>query len=288
MSLVLSGGGARALAQIGVIEELEKQGYEIASVAGTSMGAVVGAVFALGKMEEFKNWMYGLDRMKVFNLIDFTFSTQGLIKGDKVLNKMKEFISDENIEDLEIPFAAVAVDLLSKKEVVFTSGSIYEAIRATIAIPTVLTPVKTDKQLLVDGGILNNIPISHAKRNPNDVLVVVNVSANIAVVHPKVSQKEQNHNESVYLKKIKAFSIHLQEINPLNNEDKMGYFDLMNNTIDLMTSRIAEMVMEKQPPDMLIEMSRDSCSTFDFYRAEEMVEAGRLAAVKSIEALKRP
>ena len=100
VSLVLSGGGARGLAHIGVIEELERRGYEIVSVTGTSMGAVVGAVYAMGKLKEFKEWLYSLDKMKVFRLMDFTLSKQGLLKGDKVLNRMKEFVEDRNIEDL--------------------------------------------------------------------------------------------------------------------------------------------------------------------------------------------
>jgi NTE family protein len=161
VSLVLSGGGARGIAHIGVIEELEKQGFEIASISGTSMGAVVGGVYALGKMEEYKNWLYTLDKIKIFSLIDFSFSTQGLVKGDKLLNTVKAFIPDANIEDLSIPYAAIAADIINKKEVVFTKGSLFDAIRASMAIPTVFTPVKTEHGLLIDGGIINNMPINH-------------------------------------------------------------------------------------------------------------------------------
>lgn len=146
-ALVLSGGGARGISHIGVIEELEKQGFEISSVSGASMGALVGGVHASGKLVELKNWLYDLDKMKVFSLVDFTLSAQGLVKGDRVLNKMKEFVADVNIEDLRIPYAAVAADIVNAKEVVFTNGSIYEAIRASIAIPTVLTPVKNRRRI---------------------------------------------------------------------------------------------------------------------------------------------
>ena len=205
VALVLSGGGARGLAHIGVIEELEKHDFEIVSITGASMGAVVGGVYALGKLEAFKKWMFTLDRMKVFNLVDFTFSSQGLIKGDKVFKRMKEFIADENIENLKIPFAAVAVDLINKKEVVFNQGSMYEALRASVAIPTVLTPVKTENELLVDGGVLNNIPIQHIKRTSNDLLVVVDVNAAIPFEKPFASKKDDDHKQSVYLKKIKDF-----------------------------------------------------------------------------------
>src|SRR5476651_40908 len=170
ISLVLSGGGARGIAHIGVIEELERQGFNIASVAGTSMGAVVGGVYALGQMDAYKTWLYTLDKLKVFGLIDFSFSAQGMVKGDKLFNTIKAFINDANIEDLNMPYAAVAADIINKKEVVFTQGSIYDAIRASIAIPTVFTPVKYADGLLVDGGIINNLPIEHVKRHPGDIL----------------------------------------------------------------------------------------------------------------------
>ena len=144
VALVLSGGGARGIAHIGVIEALEEQEFEISSVAGTSMGALIGGIYALGKLEVYKDWLCTLDKMKVFALIDFTLSGQGFIKGDKVFHKMRELIADANIEDLKIPYTAVAADILNKKEVVFTKGSVLDAIRASIAIPTVFTPVKLE------------------------------------------------------------------------------------------------------------------------------------------------
>ena len=286
VSLVLSGGGARGIAHIGVIEELEKQGFDIFSVSGASMGALVGGVYALGKMEEYKQWLFTLDKMKIFRLVDFTLSSQGLVKGDKILNRMKEFTSDANIEDLKIYYAAVASDIMNKKEVVFTNGSIYDAIRASIAFPTVFTPVKTEKGLLVDGGVINNMPISHAKRISNDILVAVNVNANIPVYKPAISKKERDANQSVYQKKIKDFYRHLRKDIPLNHDEKLGYFDLINKTINLMTYRITQMSLENYSPDIVVNVSRDSCSMYDFYKAEEMVEIGRHAAVESLKEYK--
>lgn len=264
ISLVLSGGGARGIAHIGVIEELEKQGYEIFSISGTSIGALIGGVYALGKMEEFKNWLYTLDKAKVFNLIDFTLSKQGLIKGDKVLNKMKDFIPDSNIEDLKISYCAIAADILNKEEVVFTSGSLYDAIRASIAIPTVITPVTVDGRILVDGGILNNIPINHAKRMKNDMLIVVDVNANIPVYKPIIQKKENGEKQSIYLKKIKDFYNQLRENNHINHTGKIGYFELVNRTISLMTYHMSQLSLERYSQDILINISRDSCGIFDF------------------------
>lgn len=278
VSLVLSGGGARGIAHIGVIEELELQGYTITSIAGTSMGALVGGVYAVGKLPELKKWLYTLDKLKVFNLIDLTISGQGFIKGDKVFKKMREFIQDQNIEDLAIPYAVVAVDILENKEVIFTKGSIYDAIRASVAIPTVITPVKKGKKLLIDGGVLNNMPINHVTRTPGDLLIAVDVNADIKVVQPQVSEEEKKSMVDKYHKMIVNFYKQLQGDSREEKEKSLGYFDLINKVIGLMTHRIAMQNMEKNPPDILIRTSRHACTTFDFYMADQLVEMGRAAA----------
>ena len=280
VALVLSGGGARGIAHIGVIEELEKQGYEIVSISGTSMGALVGAVYALGKMEEFKNWICTMDKLDTYKFIDFSFSSQGLVKGDKVLKKMKEFIPDRNIEDLEINYSATATDITNKEEVVFTKGSIYEAVRASVAIPTVFTPVKMGNSLLVDGGVMNPVPINHVKRTKGDILIVVHVNAEVPVFKPPITIDEENKRQSKYQKNIDAFQ---NEFNSKTKNEKLGYFKLINKTIGLLTYQISKMTIEKYPPDILINVSRESCNIFDFYKAEELVEIGRHAAINSLK-----
>lgn len=291
VTLVLSGGGARGIAHIGVIEELERRGYEIASVTGTSMGAVVGGVYADDAMTPFKDWLLTLDKLKVFRMVDFTLSRTGLVKGDRVFNKMRDFITDKPIEQLRIPYAAVAVDLISKKEVVFREGSLFDAIRASISIPSVLTPVKTKDRLLVDGGVLNNIPISHAPRSPGDILVVVNVNASIPVRKPEISQEESDLQKRAYQKKIDEFQAYVQKIRHhhpdertvQSHEENMGYFNLIDKTISLMTDHMAKLIMKEYKPDLLIEVSHDTCGTFDFYKAGELVEMGREATRECID-----
>lgn len=279
VALVLSGGGARGIAHIGVIEELEAQGYEITSIAGTSMGAMVGGVYALGKMEEFKQWGCSLDKRKVFALVDFTLSKQGLIKGDRVLKKMRDFIPDTLIEELSLPYAAVAVDLINKKEVVFREGSLYHAIRASIAIPSVLTPVKGEHRLLVDGGVLNNIPMNHVQRREGDLLVAVNVNADVPLHKPAIPDKEASKKHSLYQDKIKDFYKDLLKRHPHEDADaNLGYFSLLTRTIDLMTMQMSELALQRCHPDIVVEISHESCSIFDFYKAEEMVETGRQVA----------
>ena len=181
VALALAGGGARGVAHIGAIEELERRGYEIAAVAGTSMGALVGGMYAAGHLEEFKEWMCSLDRYKVFGLVDFTFSAEGLVKGSRVIDAMKELIPDMRIEQMRLPFTAVSADLLTGREVVIERGGLYDAIRASIAIPSVFRPVHRDGMVLTDGGIVNPMPVNRVRREAGDLLVAVDVCAPFAV-----------------------------------------------------------------------------------------------------------
>jgi len=283
IALVLSGGGARGIAHIGVIEELERQGFEITSIAGTSMGALVGGIYATGKMEEYKNWIYTLDKLDIFKLLDFTFSSHGLIKGDKVLNKMKSFIPAKNIEDFDIDFTCVATDIVNDKEYVFESGDIFEAVRASVSIPTVFVPVKKGNSILVDGGVTNNIPIKHVTRHKNDLLVVVHVNADVPVYKPLLSKKEQKIKKENYLFKLKKFENHLNKILSKKSHQNLGYFNLINKSIGLMSNQLSSLILKEYNPDILINISRKTCGIFDFYKLEELVKIGRHIALKNIE-----
>ncbi len=160
ISLVLGSGGARGYAHIGVIEELLKHDYEIKSISGSSMGALIGALYACGKLGEYKEWVLGLDLFDVASLIDLSFARTGIIQGDKVFKEIEKMIGDVMIEDLPISYTAVATDLIKQKEVWFQKGSLLDAVRASIAIPTVFTPKKIGNRHLIDGGVLNPFPIA--------------------------------------------------------------------------------------------------------------------------------
>ena len=286
ISLVLSGGAARGLAHIGVIEELEKQGFEIKSIAGNSMGAYIAAMYAMDKLQEYKEWILTLDKLDVFKLIDFTFSSQGLIKGDRVFNKMKTFFPDKNIEDLKIPYVAVAADITNMKEVVFTEGSIYDAVRASVSIPTIFTPVKKGNVILVDGGVVNPIPINRVKRIKGDILIASYVNANIPYDKPAIDNKNEKRKNSVYKQKINEFRKKLDEILPKSSKKHLNYFTLINKSTGLLTHHLSLMNIEKYKPDMLINISHHSAGIFDFFKAEELIETGRQAARKSINDYK--
>jgi len=283
VTLVLSGGGARGFAHIGAIEELESRGYTINSIAGTSMGALVGGVYAVGKMNEYKEWVYNLDKQKIFKLLDFSFSNQGLIKGDKVLKTMKEFIPDANIEDLKIKYTATAFDLAQNKEIVFDKGSLYNAIRASISIPTVFTPIIKGDSVLVDGGVVNNIPIKNAIRTKNDILIAVYVNADVPTHHISISNKRKR--QDLYIQRMNEFRKKLYNSVPRDQSKKLHYFTLLNDTIAVMTNHLASTILKEYPPDILVEISRNSCGTYDFYKAEELVETGKYALQEKLDSI---
>lgn len=283
IALVLSGGAARGIAHIGVIEVLLERGYQITSVAGTSMGSVVGGVYASGKLDEFKEWICELDMVKAMMLIDFTVSRQGMIKGDKIFRKVQDFIPDVRIEEMEIPFAAVAAELTTREEVVFRSGSLYDAIRASVSIPTILTPVKTDEGLLIDGGVLNNLPVNVVERTKKDKLFAVDVNANIDLELPPDMQEVDRDELTKYQKRKKDFANYLQKLNPLNREDKMHYFDLITDTIELMTGTIEGFRLKDEKVDLLIQISRHSSNLYDFFKAEELIAIGRHVTARTLD-----
>jgi len=249
INLVLSGGGARGIAHIGVIEELENQGYIIKSISGTSMGALVGAVYASGKLTAFKNWLFTLSKMDVFKMMDFTLSKQGFIKGDKIFDKMSEFISDSTIESLALPLVISATNITTNTEVIFKTGNLFEAVRASISIPTVFTPVKKGNDILIDGGVINNLPISNIQRFDDDLLVVVDVNR---------TQADENE------------------------KSKLGFLDIMNKSLLLLMERVTELSIEKYKPDLIINVSGESAKILDFHKAKYMVSLGKESVLSTI------
>ncbi len=283
VALVLGSGGARGTAHIGVIRELISQGYEITSISGSSMGALVGGVYAAGKLDEYEEWLCNLDRMDVFNLVDFTLSTNGIIKADKVLKEIKTFIPDQKIEDLPIPFTAIATDIRNKKEKVFSSGNLWEAIRASVSIPLVLTPTKINNLHFVDGGVLNPVPVNHVKRVQGDLLIAVNVNAQIPMHISGETEKKPNYIDQLKNGRLKGFREKLAQLIPVNKKDSIGYFQLMTDTTSLMLSQISKLTLELNPPDLVIDISRQTCGTFDFHKAKEVVEIGKIVTSECIE-----
>lgn len=266
VALVLGSGGARGIAHIGVIRELINNGYTISSISGTSMGALIGGVYAAGKLNEFEAWLTKLNKKDVFNLMDFTLSKNGILKANKVLLEIQKFIPDQQIENLPINYAAVAADLKQNKEMVITQGSLFEAIRASIAIPMVLTPSKQNGNFMVDGGILNPVPTNRVFRKVNDILVAVNVTASI----PTLETENLNQN---FIEKLLHFKLSNQKSEKGN--DNFGYINLAGKATHIMMAQITKLTLDLSPPDILVEISSDTCGTFEFYKSTELIEMGR-------------
>ncbi len=274
VALALAGGGARGVAHIGAIEELERRGYEIAAVAGTSMGALVGGMYAAGHLEEFKEWMCSLDRYKVFGLVDFTFSAEGLVKGSRVIDAMKELIPDMRIEQMRLPFTAVSADLLTGREVVIERGGLYDAIRASIAIPSVFRPVHRDGMVLTDGGIVNPMPVNRVRREAGDLLVAVDVCAPFAV---EGSGAVGGSVPAAGVNAIGAGRAALRKLPSLN------YYKLITASTEIMTQHLTRLMCRLYRPDVLVELPADRFGLFEFYRSCEIAEAGAAAARQALD-----
>lgn len=286
--LVLGSGGARGIAHIGVIEMLEQGGYEIASVTGCSMGAVVGGMYCAGYLPAYKNWLLTLTKSKVFGLLDFTLAKQGFVKGEKILSRLQEFTGEQQIEKMKIPFTAVATDMLNKKEVYFNSGNLYKALRASIGIPGVFTPVIQEEALLVDGGVLNPLPLNLVRKNKNELIIAVNLNGHSPVLpaeqtSTKEDQELSQHPNS-WLGKI--FNSSKKADTPPSALSGFSVFDLLNTSYDFTQDKLTELMIRFYPPDVLIEIPRNTCSVFEFHRANELIERGKQAykdALKKIE-----
>ncbi|MCB1880995.1 MAG: patatin-like phospholipase family protein [Gammaproteobacteria bacterium] len=286
VSLVLGSGGARGLAHIGIIQWLEERGYEIESIAGSSMGALVGGIHAIGELDAYTHWVKALRQIDVLRLLDFSFQKSGLIKGDRVISVLKELTGDRNIEELPISFTAVATNVNDQREVWLNHGSLFDAIRASIAIPTIFTPVKYRGKILVDGGLINPIPIAPTLKDKTDLTVAVDLSAGPdprctrAVQESTGSELEDNS----YRRRISQFVDSLQQRLVRSHDDEMGVFDVITNAMETMQNTIARFKLASYSPDITISIPRNSCAFYEFYRAEEMIELGHCHAEKVMGA----
>jgi NTE family protein len=312
-ALALGSGGARGYAHIGVIGELEDQGFEIVGIAGTSMGALVGGLYAAGKLGEYTEWARSLTQREVIRLLDPTLRGPGVLRAEKVFAKVSELTGDLAIEDLAIPFTAVATDLTSRKEVWFQRGRLDSAIRASVAIPGLVTPVVMDGKLLVDGGIMNPVPVAATASMPADLTIAVSLTEEILSGGWHAPTREQPATEpgedpsdtaagrnrelgrvlTTWLESIRgrfADDVASTDAAAGTLETVPGNLrtrDVLDLAIDTLRNVVANFRLAGYPPDLLITIPRDACGTMDFHRADELIELGReraraaLATVRS-------
>ena len=277
VALALSSGGARGLAHIGAIEELEAQGYHISSIAGCSMGALIGGVYAAGKLNEFREWMKTIDRKKMLGLIDFSLSLNHIVKGTRIIEAIMEFVPDVNIEDLPIPYCAVATDLKAGREVMFRKGSLFKAIRASISLPSFYEPVKRNDMILIDGGIINPLPLNRVKRQAGDILVGVDVSG-----HDYKAQWDELQRLTAIQKHDKSLKSKILDMLIPDNIE-FNYYTVLSRASSLMIRQNSILMAKLTNPDILVDIQMNRYGTFDFDKSEKLIAIGRQKTFQAID-----
>lgn len=321
VALVLSSGGPRGLAYIGAIEELLARGYRVHSVAGTSMGSLVGGVFAAGGLTEFKEWITTLDGWKVFSLMDLSFSKNHFVKGDKVMDAIKEIVPDVDIESLAISYRAVATDLCTGEEVVFSSGKLFEAIRASISIPSLFRPVQYGMSMLIDGCMTNCLPINRVERKAGDILVAFDTNnMEPAAIRPallrertevaaeeafyQLSREEaadiisdfRSQTEVGVIERLRSAGLRavelmgriraFREVAQSRTETDFGdtYMSIIDRSFSIMNHHQTERMLESHKPDVLVRMAFDAYGDIaDYAKAAEISEIGRELMAASLD-----
>lgn len=278
VALVLSSGGARGMAHVGAIDVLLERGFRIRSVAGTSYGSIVGAVYASGHMDEFKDWMFNMDKRRMLQLTDFSFGPSHLVKGERIIREMERFVPDQNIEDLPIPFAAVATDWKTGHEVVFDHGSLWTAVRASISIPGYYKPLMHEKMILIDGGLTNPFPLNRVKRFKDDLLVGVNVSGHdYAGIFKRRRIADAMKRENSILYNL------LYKMMPEESGLGLNFYSMINQAISISINANAHRAIELYSPDILVDIPMRRYDGSDYDKSEAISKIGRMKMTKALE-----
>lgn len=285
VALVLSSGGPRGFAYIGAIEELLDRGYKITSIAGVSAGSLIGGIYAAGGLDAFKEWLFGLDPMDVVTLMDFSLSRNYLVKGERVIRTIKKRVPEVNIEDLPIPFTAIATDLFTGEEVIFREGPLFEAIRASISIPSMFKPAEYRGRTLVDGGIVNTFPLNRVQRTPGDILVGFNVNQidisavqefldNRAAINKKKSDGNLLGRIQASIQELRLIADGRDEHLPVSANE--NYFKILQRSFGIMNGALARMGIDLTPPDILVDLPFDTYhGVYGYSHAQEIAQIGR-------------
>ncbi|RUP01135.1 MAG: esterase [Mycobacterium sp.] len=317
VALALGSGGARGYAHIGVIQELQERGYEIVGIAGSSMGALVGGVQAAGRLTELADWAQSLTQRTILRLLDPSLTAAGVLRAEKILDAVRDILGPVTIEELAVPYTAVATDLLAGKSVWFQRGPVDEAIRASIAIPGVIAPHEVGGRLLADGGILDPLPMAPIAAINADLTIAVSLNGS----EPGATRDAEPGMTAEWLNRMLRSTTALLDTSAAkslldrptaravlsrfgasipdsddwsdNDEDdadevpevpKLGGFEVMNRTIDIAQSALARHTLAAYPPDLLIEVPRTTCRSLEFHRAVEVIGVGRTLAARALDA----
>lgn len=354
VALALGSGGARGYAHIGVIRELQDRGHEVVGVSGASMGAVVGALLAAGRLDDFEEWVRGLTQRDVLRLLDVSFAGGGAIRANKIMGVIGRMVEDMRIEDLEIPYTAVATDLRARREVWFTRGPVDVAVRASFAIPSVVTPALVGGRIMVDGGVTNPVPLEPLASVDSDLVLAVSLTGRRSGIRGSTFHESSDPEEAspeadprigrrggsgsargaatlggrirtaaadvrdADLVRLIAARFGQESPDLTGDVDEVGtaeteepseeveesveqaeeqaddkglgtlpgtlrVFDVVTQTIEAMESLVTGYRMAGNRPDVLVEVPSDSCSAFDFHRADEIIALGRRLTAEALD-----
>lgn len=283
VSLVLGSGGARGLAHIGVIHWLEENGYKIESISGCSIGALVGGIYAAGKLDVFEHWVRAITKRDIVTLLDISWDRSGLVKGDKIIDTLVELIGNQLIEDLSIRFTAVAADVINEKEIWINTGSLFDSIRASISLPLLFTPHTLKGARLIDGGVLNPVPIAPTFSDDTQITIAVNLGGTVQGTQKSIGrQVVPTEASQAFHEKISGYINRLQQNIVEISKVDLGVIDIANQAFDAMQGAIARQKLAAYPPDHIIEIARNTCGTLEFDRADEMIALGYKKAQESL------
>jgi NTE family protein len=319
VALALGSGGARGYAHIGVIQVLEARGCEIVAVSGTSMGALVGGLHAAGRLPAYTDWVTGLTGRDVLRLLDPSVRAPGAIRGERILARVADLLDGALIEDLPVPFTAVATDLLARKEVWFQRGPVADAVRASISLPSIFPPVMLNGRLLVDGGLMNPLPLDPMTSAQADLTIAVSLAGD-PMAQPgrslAVESAERRPMEE-WLERFRrstaqvldrdqrrALTRRLGRGTPAHTDEpaerphhespahqrhaetlppSLGTFDVMELSFDAMQTLVTRYRLASQPPDLVVSVPKNSCRTLDFHKATTMIELGRRLTEEALD-----
>ena len=270
------------MAHIGVIQWLTESGYSIRSISGTSIGALVGGIYAAGKLDVYAKWVVALERLHVLRLLDPAFGRSGIFKGERIINVLRELIGDCDIGELPLSFTAVATDLNSGQEVWLQSGKLFDAIRASIATPLIFTPFLHGDRMLLDGAIVNPVPVAPTLEDDTDLTVAVDLSGPAEPQPMLIPSPDATPGaDDSYRRKILKFVRPLRRAQPARTSH--GLMDVAFTSMQAMQDTIAQLRLAAYSPDILVEVPRNACGFFEFWRAEELIALGRKRAALALE-----
>ncbi len=291
VALVLGSGGARGLAHIGAIEALEERGYTITSIAGCSMGSIIAGMYAAGQLKEAKEWFLSVDKQLILRMMDINLlSGNSLVKGERIIKELEKVVPDRPIESLNIPCTLVATDMIHSDEVLFRTGSLFEAVRASISIPLFFKPVQIGQQLLIDGGILNPLPLHVVERTPGDILVAADISGKDSLPIEEVYEPIDVEGKLAEVKKsgipvpksweqqLRLLGKKVDRIMEQRSKDlgrKVSFVSLLDRMSDIQIQQNTLLSLQLTPPDVHSVMRQYAYNTFDFDKAEQIIADGK-------------